>query len=130
MKPSPFWKVSSERSAAMRETKLTLDPAQTGSESKTLEAMLHALVVGQDEAIEQIVNVYQTCLTGLIPPRRTIGNGLFLGATGSGKTRMVEATAESQGQSPGQSSRLIARSFSAATKSQNWMGSPFKVESL
>ncbi len=60
MKPSPFWKVSSERSAAMRETKLTLDPAQTGSESKTLEATLHSLVVGQDEAIEQIVNVYLT----------------------------------------------------------------------
>jgi ATP-dependent Clp protease ATP-binding subunit ClpB len=51
--------------------------------------------VGQDEAIEQIVNVYQTYLTGLAAPGRPIGNFLFLGPTGSGKTRMVEATAES-----------------------------------
>ena len=55
-----FSEVISERGAAMRETNVTLDPAQTGSESKTLEATLHSLVVGQDEAIEQIVNVYLT----------------------------------------------------------------------
>ena len=79
----------------MRETSVTLDPTQTGSEAKMLEATLRALVVGQGEAIEQIVNVYQTYLTGLAAPGRPIGNFLFLGPTGSGKTRMVEATAES-----------------------------------
>ena len=120
MKSIPFWKENSERGAAMRETNVTLDPAQTGSEAKTLEATLRALVVGgQDEAIEQIVNVDQTYLTGLIPPGRPVGNFLFLGAAASGKTRMVEATTESRVQSPEQSSRLIARSFSTATKSQN-----------
>jgi predicted Ser/Thr protein kinase len=59
-----------------------------------------ALVVGQDEGIEQIVNVYQTCLSGLISPGRPIGNFLFLGPTGSGKTRIVEATAESLARNP------------------------------
>jgi ATP-dependent Clp protease ATP-binding subunit ClpA len=81
----------------MRETNVTLDPAQTGSEVKTLEATLRALVVGQDQAIEQIVNVDQTYLTRLIPPGRPAGNFLFLGAAASGRTRMVEATAESLG---------------------------------
>jgi ATP-dependent Clp protease ATP-binding subunit ClpC len=128
MKSIPFWKVNSERGAAMRETNVTLDPAQTGSEAKTLEATLRAPVVGQDEAIEQIVNVDQTYLTGLIPPGRPVGNFLFLGEAASGKTRMVEATRESLVQSLGLSSRLIARSFSTATKSQNWIGSPFKIE--
>ena len=51
------------------------------------------MIVGQDEAISQIVNIYQMHLTGLNPPGRPIGNFLFLGPTGSGKTRIVEATA-------------------------------------
>jgi len=51
--------------------------------------------VGQDEAIDQIVNIYQTYLAGMNSPGRPIGNFLFLGPTGSGKTRLVEATAES-----------------------------------
>src|SRR5208282_2627865 len=42
-----------------------------------------------------IVNIYQTFLAGLSSPGRPIGNFLFLGPTGSGKTRMVEAAAES-----------------------------------
>src|SRR6202011_6077262 len=52
-------------------------------------------VVGQDEVIHQIVKAYQTHLAGLSPVRRPVGNFLFLGPTGSGKTRIVEATAES-----------------------------------
>ncbi|MCL5744507.1 MAG: AAA family ATPase [Acidobacteria bacterium] len=51
-------------------------------------------IVGQDEAIVQIVNIYQMFLTGMAAPGRPIGNFLFLGPTGSGKTRIVEATAE------------------------------------
>ena len=53
------------------------------------------MIVGQDEAIQQIVNIYQMYLTGMTAPGRPIGNFLFLGPTGSGKTRIVEATAES-----------------------------------
>lgn len=53
------------------------------------------MIVGQGEAIEQIINVYQTYLAGLNPPSRPIGNFLFLGPTGTGKTRIVEAAAES-----------------------------------
>ena len=58
----------------MQQMGVTLDPMPTGSEAKSLEAELRALVVGQDEAIEQIVNVYQTYLSGLISPGRRIGN--------------------------------------------------------
>ena len=53
------------------------------------------MIVGQSEAIDQIINVYQTYLAGLNPPARPIGNFLFLGPTGTGKTRIVEAAAES-----------------------------------
>src|ERR1700726_1685487 len=72
-----------------------LDPTENGRLAKHLENRLHHLVIGQDEAIHQIVRAYQTHVAGLSPVCRTIGNFLFLGPTGSGKTRIVEATAES-----------------------------------
>ena len=72
-----------------------LDPTQTGFEAEKLESDLRRRIVGQDEAIQQIINIYQTNLAGMSSPGRPIGNFLFLGPTGSGKTRLVEATAES-----------------------------------
>jgi ATP-dependent Clp protease ATP-binding subunit ClpB len=72
-----------------------LDPALTGFEAEKLQGDLRKRVVGQDEAIDQIINIYQTFLTGMSSPGRPIGNFLFLGPTGSGKTRLVEALAES-----------------------------------
>jgi ATP-dependent Clp protease ATP-binding subunit ClpA len=72
-----------------------LDPLQTGHDAEKLNNDLRRLVVGQDLAIEQIVNMYQTYLAGMNSPGRPIGNFLFLGPTGTGKTRLVEATAES-----------------------------------
>src|SRR5579871_2921178 len=72
-----------------------LDPSQTGIEAEKLHGDLRKLVVGQDEAIDQIVNIYQTFRSGMTSPGRPIGNFLFLGPTGTGKTRLVEATAES-----------------------------------
>ena len=72
-----------------------LNPAQTGFEAEKLDVDLRKRIVGQDEAIQQIINIYQTHLAGMCSPGRPIGNLLFLGPTGSGKTRLVEATAES-----------------------------------
>ncbi|MCX6625299.1 MAG: AAA family ATPase [Acidobacteria bacterium] len=73
---------------------LALDPNRTGRDAEALEGNLRKFIVGQDEAIEQIVNIYQMHQTGLTAPGRPVGNFLFLGPTGSGKTRIVEATAE------------------------------------
>lgn len=75
--------------------KKRLDPRQTGHAAEQLHTDLHKRIVGQNDAIDQIVNIYQTFLAGLSTPGRPIGNFLFLGPTGSGKTRLVEATAES-----------------------------------
>jgi ATP-dependent Clp protease ATP-binding subunit ClpB len=72
-----------------------LDPTKTGRQAQDLENKLRRLIVGQEEAIHEIVRAYQSHLTGLSPAGRPIGNFLFLGPTGSGKTRIVEATAES-----------------------------------
>jgi ATP-dependent Clp protease ATP-binding subunit ClpB len=72
-----------------------LDPTHTGLDADKLSTDLHHKIVGQDEAIDQIVNIYQMYLAGMNSPCRPIGNFLFLGPTGSGKTRLVEAVAES-----------------------------------
>ena len=72
-----------------------LDPTQTGLAGGKLELDLRNRVVGQDEAIQQIVNTYQTFLAGMSSWGLPLGSFLFLGPTGSGKTRIVEAAAES-----------------------------------
>ena len=73
---------------------ILLDPLRVGREAEVLETKLRQCVIGQDEAVRQIVGVYQTYLAGLTAPGRPIGSFLFLGPTGSGKTRTVEAVAE------------------------------------
>jgi ATP-dependent Clp protease ATP-binding subunit ClpB len=72
-----------------------LDPTQCGNDADKLNVNLRKRIVGQDDAIDQIVNIYQTFLAGMSSPGRPIGNFLFLGPTGTGKTRLVEALAES-----------------------------------
>src|ERR1700687_2137506 len=72
-----------------------LDPAQAAPAAEKLEGDLRKRIVGQNEAITQIVNTYQTFLAGMSSSGRPVGSFLFLGPTGSGKTRMVEAAAES-----------------------------------
>src|SRR5262249_53576615 len=71
-----------------------LDPTQTGQDAERLNTDLRKRIVGQDQAIDQIVNVYQMYLAGMNSPGRPVGNFLFLWPTGSGKRRLVEATAE------------------------------------
>jgi ATP-dependent Clp protease ATP-binding subunit ClpA len=71
-----------------------LDPQRSGGQAQTLDHALRQLVIGQPEAIEQIVNIYQMHTTRMNAPNRPVGSFLFLGPTGTGKTRAVEATAE------------------------------------
>lgn len=71
-----------------------LDPTRTGADAARLERGIQRLVVGQQEAVQQIVNVYQTFIAGMNAPGRPVGNFLFLGPSGTGKTRVVEAAAE------------------------------------
>lgn len=71
-----------------------LDASCKCPEALRLENELRARVIGQDEAISQIVDQYQTYLAGLTESSRPISSLLLLGPTGCGKTRLVEAVAE------------------------------------
>ena len=72
----------------------TLDPMLHSSGSLEFEAGLRSRIVGQEEAVHALVNLFQVYSAGLNGPGRPVGNLLFLGPTGSGKTRAVEAAAE------------------------------------
>src|ERR1700750_3187232 len=72
-----------------------LDPTLRSTDAQNFELALRRKIVGQDAAIEKVAEIYQMFLAGLNPPGRPVGNLLFLGPTGSGKTRVVEAVAES-----------------------------------
>src|SRR6267154_587954 len=71
-----------------------LDPQKRSSTSRHFDEELRQRVVGQNEAVQALVDLYQVFCAGLHSPGRPIGNLLFLGPTGSGKTRTVEAAAE------------------------------------
>jgi ATP-dependent Clp protease ATP-binding subunit ClpB len=71
-----------------------LDTRQRSSTSRHFEDALRQKIVGQDEAVQALVELHQVFCAGLRSPGRPVGNLLFLGPTGSGKTRIVEAAAE------------------------------------
>jgi ATP-dependent Clp protease ATP-binding subunit ClpB len=71
-----------------------LDPTLRSVESQEFEESLRQKIVGQEEGIRAVVDLYQVFCAGMCSPGRPVGNLLFLGPTGSGKTRIVEAAAE------------------------------------
>ncbi len=103
---------------------IPLDPAKTGREAMSLESNLRRMIIGQDEAIDQIVNIYQMNLTGMSAPGRPIGNFLFLGPTGSGKTRFVEATAEALLKNPRAVIKIDCAEFQHSHEIAKLIGSP------
>jgi ATP-dependent Clp protease ATP-binding subunit ClpA len=71
-----------------------LDPSIRSTSTRDFESSLRAKIVGQTEGVQSLVDMYQVFCAGLNSPGRPVGNLLFLGPTGSGKTRIVEAAAE------------------------------------
>jgi ATP-dependent Clp protease ATP-binding subunit ClpA len=103
---------------------MLLDPGKTGLEAQALEDELRKRVVGQDHAIRQIVDVYQTYLAGMSSPGRPVGNLLFLGPTGSGKTRTVEALAEALVGDPRAVVKIDCAEFQHSHEIAKLIGSP------
>ena len=71
-----------------------LDPSIRSNDTREFHQALRAKIVGQEEGVQALVDLYQVFCAGLNSPGRPVGNLLFLGPTGSGKTRIVEAAAE------------------------------------
>jgi ATP-dependent Clp protease ATP-binding subunit ClpB len=73
---------------------LSLDPSKRSKDTIDFQTALRGKIVGQEEGVQALVDLYQVFRAGLNSPGRPVGNLLFLGPTGSGKTRIVEAAAE------------------------------------
>jgi ATP-dependent Clp protease ATP-binding subunit ClpB len=71
-----------------------LDTSQKSRQAHQFAQQLRARIVGQDDAVEAMSDLFQVFLAGMTPPTRPVGTMLFLGPTGSGKTRVAEAVAE------------------------------------
>jgi len=71
-----------------------LNPSIRSSDTRDFEGAIRSKIVGQEEGVQAVVDLYQVFCAGLNSPGRPVGNLLFLGPTGSGKTRIVEAAAE------------------------------------
>ena len=108
----------------MVQTNIPLDPTKTGQAAGGLETGLGKLIIGQHEAIQQIVNIYQMYVTGMAAPGRPVGNFLFLGPTGSGKTRIVEATAECLLKNPRAVIKIDCAEFQHSHEIAKLIGSP------
>jgi ATP-dependent Clp protease ATP-binding subunit ClpB len=78
----------------MRPLKAKLDPSRHSYESLEFEAAIRRRLVGQEDGVRALADLYQVFRAGMCSAGRPVGNLLFLGPTGSGKTRIVEAAAE------------------------------------
>ncbi len=82
---------SGQKSAA---TPNYLNPDLKSPRAQEFDDKLTARIVGQERAVRRITQLYQIFLAGMTHPGRPVGTMLFLGPTGSGKTRLVEAASE------------------------------------
>src|SRR5215468_5327498 len=73
---------------------VSLNVRQRCDEASEFEQELFRRIVAQDDAVLALSQIYQVYLAKMTMPNKPLGALLFLGPTGSGKTRSVEAAAE------------------------------------
>jgi ATP-dependent Clp protease ATP-binding subunit ClpA len=101
-----------------------LDPNRRSNDARDFEVALRRKIVGQDAAIEKVVEIYQMFLAGLNSPGRPVGNLIFLGPTGSGKTRVVEAMADALFGDPRACIKIDCAEFQHSHEIAKLIGSP------
>ena len=107
-----------------KEQAISLDPEAKGDQATQFESKLRSLVIGQDRAVENIASLYQVFSAGMTNPSRPVGTMLFLGPTGSGKTRVVEATAEALLGDPNAIVKIDCAEFQHSHEIAKLIGSP------
>jgi ATP-dependent Clp protease ATP-binding subunit ClpB len=101
-----------------------LDPEQKSPRAQDFEDRLGARIVGQERAVRRVSNLYQIFLAGMNPPNRPIGTMLFLGPTGSGKTRVIEAASEVLYSDPNGVVKIDCAEFQHSHEIAKLIGSP------
>lgn len=102
----------------------SLDPRVKCPRAREFEEQLAARIVGQDDAVQRMSGLYQLFLAGMNPANRPVGTMLFLGPTGSGKTRVVEAAAEVLFGDPNAVVKIDCAEFQHSHEIAKLIGSP------
>ncbi len=101
-----------------------LDPNQKSPRAMDFEERLGARIVGQERAVKKVSSLYQVFLAGMNPLNRPVGTLLFLGPTGSGKTRVIEAAAEVLFADPNSVLKIDCTEFQHSHEIAKLIGSP------
>jgi ATP-dependent Clp protease ATP-binding subunit ClpB len=115
--------IGTKRSNGTRET-VFLDPEKKNARAERFAEGLGSRIVGQEPAVRQMSNLYQIFLAGMSPMRRPVGTMLFLGPTGSGKTRVIEAAAEALFGDPNAMIKIDCAEFQHSHEIAKLIGSP------
>lgn len=101
-----------------------LDPDLKSPRAKEFEDKLSAQIVGQERAVRRMSGLFQIYLAGMNNPTRPIGTMLFLGPTGSGKTRVVEAASDTLFAEPHSVVKIDCAEFQHSHEIAKLIGSP------
>lgn len=108
----------------MTATAVALDTSKRGIAAQDLQERLRKLIIGQPQAVDTLVDAHQMFSVGLQAPGRPISTFLFLGPTGTGKTRTVEALAECLTGNPGAIVKIDCAEFQHSHEIAKLVGSP------
>jgi ATP-dependent Clp protease ATP-binding subunit ClpB len=103
---------------------IVLDPDRKSPRAAEFEDKLSALIVGQERAVRRVSGLFQIYLAGMNNPSRPLGTMLFLGPTGSGKTRVVEAASEVLFNDPHAVVKIDCAEFQHSHEIAKLIGSP------
>ncbi|MEK6337721.1 MAG: AAA family ATPase [Acidobacteriota bacterium] len=101
-----------------------LDPKVKCAQAQEFDERLSALIIGQENAVHDMGNLYQLFLAGMNQSNKPLGTLLFLGPTGSGKTRVVEAAAEILFGDPNAVIKIDCAEFQHSHEIAKLVGSP------
>ncbi len=103
---------------------IPLNAEERCDEAGVFEEGISSRIVAQDEAIRAMSQLYQLYLADLNMPNKPIGTLLFLGPTGSGKTRVVEAASEVLFDDPYAMVKIDCAEFQHSHEISKLIGSP------
>jgi ATP-dependent Clp protease ATP-binding subunit ClpA len=117
-------KQETAKSKQMSGKGILLDPDRKSPRAAEFEGKLSELIVGQERAVRRMSGLFQIYLAGMNNPSRPLGTMLFLGPTGSGKTRVVEAASEVLFNDPHAVVKIDCAEFQHSHEIAKLIGSP------
>lgn len=104
--------------------KKVLDLSAISTKADKIRQIIQDNFVGQEEAVNGLMDVLEKYHSGMRQPNRPIGTGLFIGPTGTGKTRLVEVFCEALFGNPNACIKIDCGEFQHSHEIAKLVGSP------